>query len=1175
MKTFFKPIGNTALVGLGNALFDLGERQRQVRLTNALVDLQASHSTLYNEVRRGSDFDPAALKDSYLENEAQVAEQFNIRQSERPKLEQLRQSHFNKIDTELNRREVTNDHIRLNKEGRDKIRNLRELMRDGGNKISRTQLEKIAVELSSEIASSLDPVQAETVRANTLNQALELTFQWETAQLEALKTQEELFNKAEMEAKKEADSLAWTKQRVTLDRGINALKNSIPTISIEEFEPRYEELKRGLSALSRSDEQQTVQGGTLDRSLDNVKAKFKAQLLKEQEEEKAQRAKLEKIQEETARARTVGELTNHLKELNKRSKDDTIDLGDLVQSVELAVQKKDELLEQGISPEEEESLNLLIQRIGLGELQERKTEGDAVAFVTVGDRVETFDRESENWTEAQLDKSAEALMKQIADLPNDNEDQIREKQTLLDQLNRVVQHRMDGLEAEKEEAEMLKQNARFNNVDVKLNRLNNISHTLGEDEFKKEAEGVLKEILTLPQDEEDRQKRVTSLKKQVQDITNEYYSDTVRNAPRYVPIETEEAIKADNPQFKDELLEINQWLANRNLQPGEGEESIIRMVMDMTQQGGMDEQDRVIFRGAVQHYFFPDQDTLPGGEYDEELVQGMAGVDAVIDDPEALDNYLEQNNREGSSDVAEEVRDYAAFQGALAEHEGRTKFMEEAAEQKLSLIEEELKLEALAIIEDPTRYREAVKKAELLRVSGARLTVEKDRELRARIQGTFKEALLTGEAEEFLGEKDNRANYSIFIDQAKNDHRFAGIDTARVTEMARKDWQSEFNFTSKEIVDGYMREERFDAITYNSVLSSDNLSTEDRARYISERETVLKRVLDAGRFEDKASNPTEVITADDASLYDAYWFENGGAAGMLEQPGRFVAQVNKAGFLTTNQVKDIWSIIASGEDEQALNMLTSLTSLNPEVLNSFSPTQAQKYFVWKHSGKTTGPEEALLRVRGKAEGFSKAVDEQRTVLATTAIVSDTDFSTMEKVLDELDIEGAFGPSTATLREDLIEQVMYFATEEGMDFDDAKEAGIEMIKRNWGKNTDGTSLALAPSVVGVPKLFNKEKGRYDHAWITDDLATSVKDLLPLGAQARLFTDNKTIKANNARKPISYAVTYLNEFGVMTFLADKDGVGLRYKPEPTQEMLEGQAGAFTEYTDREPISDATSP
>ena len=424
-----------------------------------------------------------------------------------------------------------------------------------------------------------------------------------------------------------------------------------------------------------------------------------------------------------------------------------------------------------------------------------------------------------------------------------------------------------------------------------------------------------------------------------------------------------------------------------------------------------------------------------------------------------------------------------------------------------------------------------------------------------------------GSVKRFLDNPDNRDKMQDFIAGLVKEKVYRGIDVESLANEAEFEWRREFNEQSKAIVDqrllGIGTDSEADAIAMNK---DPRVGPEDRLRYNRAYEAANEERLAAQDFQSALDTPGQIITTDDAGDYDAWWRVVNGAEVIREQPSLVTPHINHVGFMTETMVSDIWGTVLNGTTEEASGVLSTLTSLTPEVLRASLPAEVYEQLVfWKYDRGATSPEDSIVKLRSFHDGPQTAIREQLE-REYSRLVIEEEFSSSGTIFDILDVEDApedsYGLSYAN-RDFLRQHRQFFLR--GMDWGDSQKAAAELIRRDWGENIDGGVMYLPPASVGVSKLYNPEAREFDHSWIKEHIESTAfpggrPPEIPRDTELRLFADETSRRRRNAGRSVDYLVRYKSDLGLIEFVMEQLPDGnerlLRYTPIPTSAMFKEQ-------------------
>ena len=370
--------------------------------------------------------------------------------------------------------------------------------------------------------------------------------------------------------------------------------------------------------------------------------------------------------------------------------------------------------------------------------------------------------------------------------------------------------------------------------------------------------------------------------------------------------------------------------------------------------------------------------------------------------------------------------------------------------------------------------------------------------------------------------------------------------------------------------------------------SDPEISVQDRQRFNTAFERQHATVIAANDFQTTLDSDDTTFTPDDAGDFDAWWTTVRAEESFRgDNPTSIIGTINKVGFMTENMVRGVWATVLNGETEEAQGILTRLSALRPDVLSaSFSREQHEQYTYWKHDRKARTQEDTILGLRSFHDGAPTQIRDQLEREYGRLIV-DSDFTQREEIFDKLDVEDApensFGLGFA--HRDFLETHRQFFLQ-GMDWDDAEEAAVEMVRRDWGHNIDGRAMYLPPALARVPVLFDPEEQEFNYAWIKRDLEATIRAPdatygVPEDSDIRLFADETARRQRNGRQQISYLIQYEDESGVLQFLTQPGADGshrlMRYVPKPPDAMVQQQGAdlAMVQQRYQYEASDALSP
>ena len=591
-----------------------------------------------------------------------------------------------------------------------------------------------------------------------------------------------------------------------------------------------------------------------------------------------------------------------------------------------------------------------------------------------------------------------------------------------------------------------------------------------------------------------------------------------------------------------------------------------------------------LFRTTAFHQLRPEFAQAVDNSYDREYVRGESEINHIF---ERAHNSLDTGRDFNPEKVGQELE--ALFENAPEELERdlRANVVQDAAnklsakaqdlalaelrEQNKTVVEDKIQEMSLDIRDNPDNLEDSW--AELRSdIISSDLAPEMKEELMKEASNTLLEQHIFGRVNNFLDAPPNRDELPKLARQLKTEELYTGIDVEEVVERAEREWRREFTQQSRALVD-----QRIDAIELGTdedralVNRDPRFTPEDRARYNSAFVKAHEERLNADSFQDKV-NEFGRVSMDDADEYNAWYKLNDGQSLIHNEPASIIPYIAKAGYMTKEIVRDVWRTVSLDIPENADKMLQTLSlveGVNPEVLPaSLSKAQHAQYTFWKYS-RTNADSivDTITRVRAFNNDAQTAVRAARGA-DYNRLAGEAEYASREELSDVIGIEDAKKDSIgiAYAQRDFLElHRMYYLN--GMEWDDAEDAAADMVKRDWGKNTDGSLMYLPPEKTGAQRLFNADTGEFDYGWVEGQLQEDVRLLpsaegIPEDSNLLLFADDQSRRERNARTSVSYLVRYTREDGVIDFVRGRNNV-LRYVPLPSKERVAGQKEAFGKY------------
>ena len=467
-------------------------------------------------------------------------------------------------------------------------------------------------------------------------------------------------------------------------------------------------------------------------------------------------------------------------------------------------------------------------------------------------------------------------------------------------------------------------------------------------------------------------------------------------------------------------------------------------------------------------------------------------------------------------------------------------------------------------------------------------------------QKVLLEQHLAGSLLQMLEDPTRRDEIDEFVARAKASPAFnpIGDNIDDIVASASREWRQNYNDRSRAKVEERLQNLAGETFYDQQEINQDaEVSTADKTRYNNAFDAYNEKVVAAHSFQDLLDANDTVVTKEDAGDYDAWWQSINGGQMLRENPVEVIGDINQAGYMTKAMVKEAWSVVTGGQTEEAQQMLSTLSYLEPDVLAaSLSSAQHEQFVFWKYDRKARTPEETMVAMRVLHEGAPSAIRDQLE-REYTRLSFEEEYASREVVFDILSVEEApensFGLNYAYRDYVTLQRHMFLR---GMAWDDAEEAAVELVQREWGLNVDGSTMYLPPGKTAVPKLFNPDTEQFDHGWILQEIEAEVagdskynvpparpvtqadarggETRLEIPTPMSLFSDETTRRENNAGQTPSYLVQFVDEQGLVQFLTKTSDDGseetVRFRPIPGEEKVSQQQMLIEEaHQARQPV------
>ena len=603
---------------------------------------------------------------------------------------------------------------------------------------------------------------------------------------------------------------------------------------------------------------------------------------------------------------------------------------------------------------------------------------------------------------------------------------------------------------------------------------------------------------------------------------------------------------------------------------------------ELAEERTMTPEQRLSFKRSLFAALAPDLSQAASISYEQAYVQAKQEIEHILErannsietdggiDVESVTTQIDELMNSLDDDIQHDLQVNVVNDGINKLSSAITdKNKASIREQNRQLIEESIINAGQDLWDNPESYGELFQEI-LSDIDASDLSPEVKTDLIKEARNTLAEQQIHGKVRDYLDEEDNRDNLDSFVAQLKGNAMYTGMDVQGISQAAADQWREEFRQQSKAIVDERLLPENLPNQTdadLASIQTDSRITLEDKVRYTNGFNEHNERRLAARDFQTSVNDPARVITQEDADGYNAWWDREGGAGTFLNTPQLLVGAINKAGFMTPEIVKSIWSTVLSGSPEEAQKMLSSLSALTPEVLNaSLEREQHEQFVVWKYDRRATTPEESITMLRSMFDGAREQL-RQGLEREYTRLALEREYHRTDKIYRILDVDDAPEDSYG-LR---IAYEEYIQTQRelflgGLAWGDAEDAAAELIKREWGKNINGRAMFLPPSSIGAPKLFDIKTRKYNYDWINDDVQSLAKGLVPEGTEVILFADDESKRLKNVNQPVSYLLRYRDESGNIEFVQDEEGRTPRYLPVPPEEVVKEQPTKIREAQDR---------
>ena len=611
--------------------------------------------------------------------------------------------------------------------------------------------------------------------------------------------------------------------------------------------------------------------------------------------------------------------------------------------------------------------------------------------------------------------------------------------------------------------------------------------------------------------------------------------ETITKDPAVQPLIDKIAAEAEGIEDDAAQLIVLQRLVNRealanDLSPEQTDilrQSVINQIRPDMEAGADDGYDReyVRLKGEINHIFQDANTQLEiGGNFN------IASVRQQVDG--LLENVPEELRRELYHRVVKDSTNKLAARGQdLA--------LSDLREQNRSVVEEKIETMGLDLRDNPQNLPE--------HIGDLRSEISS-----SDMRGEVKEEL-TEEGIQTLLEQHIHGRVLAGESGFEKDPMYKGLDVEKVMKEARRERDKERAQASRSLVDQRLEIIRDETDGDRARVNRDpRITIMDRNRYNEAYGQVARVKEQAADFQSKLDTHG-FASKGDAEGYNSWFSTMNGFDLMRDNPEAIIPFIERAGFMTREMTDGLWRTVSAGAPEEANKMLENIALLEsnaPDTIRaSLSKSQQQQYTYWKYARtRTDSMTDLITRVRGFNNEAQSAV-RQTLEREYNKLSVEAEYGNREELRDILGIEDALSTSVgiAYAERDFLELHRTFYTN-GMDWDDAEDAAVELIQRDWGRNFDGSLMYLSPEATGVKKLFNAEREEFDHEWIGKQLRGDMEAHgISIDGEPLLFADDQTRRERIAGKPVSYLVRYTREDGVIDFLANNRNY-LRFVPSP---------------------------
>jgi len=524
--------------------------------------------------------------------------------------------------------------------------------------------------------------------------------------------------------------------------------------------------------------------------------------------------------------------------------------------------------------------------------------------------------------------------------------------------------------------------------------------------------------------------------------------------------------------------------------------------------------------------------------------------------------------KEALDDIPNQVRLELEEDGtiALMQEEIRNLDMERARAINDTANTEFIRSEILqgtqALIQNPETLEETL--GELSNILDiTELPYDVEQELKAEGYDQLRASAIGGLYMQFMEDPSNRPYVDRFWETiAQNEALSRGLNLENVRNKSHANWEESYNHTSNALKENHLRNIRnLNDGDIEQITADPKMKPNHIAQVIKPYNEINRERLLAEQFDTRGDY--EAIPAEE---FDAKFNYMGGLEQIAKTPLVFKSMIDKARYISPDAMNGIWSIIQSGTDKEATNLLQLLSSVDSVALNNLDSQQNLQLLVYRFSSTAGSEEQRLQMTRSVGLGQDTKITQQLDSLFTERVV-DTKLYEIGEYMDELGIDNP-PRNTAGITRSMnhtrnMARVLF--TTGAMSMGDAIDAALEDTRRMWGNNINGRPMYIPPSSTRAERLFNPDTGDYDTGWIQRDIAR----LNPELRDPYLFADTTTINQHNAGLIPSYVVYATNEFGAVYEVG-------RYLPEPHPDTVTESIQSLQGYIDtRSPYADLVSP